>query len=132
MSMPAQALAAMKARELIDKRAAARAALDELPTLDFGNLQQVLTWLSKVASAADHQVVSLEFPWSRVVEAFQGHGFEPSAQLTPSVFEAGAEESARAIISFALNGMMGYDLVYRAVPRDVLPYVRRWRDVFGS
>lgn len=97
----------------------------ELSSLNLSDMTQVLRWLGRVATFRYVDTV-VAFPWEQAVGMFQEQGHEARRDLSPDIFDAGQDEAARAIIAFALNGMMGNGFSYRHVPSDVIAYIRHW------
>ena len=74
----------------------------------------------------------LAFPWETAVEAFGAQGYQPCADIDPDIQATGRDESARAIIAVALNGMMGNGFRYRHVPSYLIRFVQQWLALYAS
>lgn len=120
------------AEDRVRTRSAAQRLAGELNGLDFTDVPSVLRWIEQVPPATDHVDVIETFPWDEAVALFEAHGYVASGHIDVKGFDDGAEASARMIINFALNGMMGRDLTYSRIPPYTIGYIRRWFELYGS
>ena len=112
------------------RKVEAQRLAEELPDLDFSDLRQLLVWLRRVCDSVDHDQVVAAFPWDVAAEAFESHGFVAVSSIDVAVYNAGPNQSARAIIGFGLDGMKGNNHTYSRIAPYLVGYVEHWLDLF--
>ena len=126
-----QRRSANEARVIEEMLAEVERLADEMSGLNFDDLPQVLRWLERVPEAVYHVDVEATFPWDEAAGLFQEQGYKPRARIDTSIFEASSDEAARAIINFALNGLLGRDPHYKHIAPYTIGYIRRWFELYG-
>ncbi|MBI2454037.1 MAG: hypothetical protein HYV54_00450, partial [Parcubacteria group bacterium] len=78
-------------------------AMGELDSLDFSDLNAVISWLEKVRDPSDH--VDVIVSGKQIVEIFRGHGYEPNVNCGKDFNGEDRENFARWLIGQALDNL---------------------------
>lgn len=102
--------------------------MQQLETLDFGNLETVVNWFDELQEASnDVDVISL-LTNEEIVQKFQVHGYMPNVNLHEDFNKEDKDNFARYLVGQALNMLIvvgGIHQCYRDFAKD-------WREKFSA
>ena len=98
-----RAYRAQEAKQRWDAQLSVNAALRILPTIDWSDYAQPITWLCEVQSSMDRAGVT--FARSAVTEVFRSHGYEPGVFCGEAFDGTSRDIFARWLIGQALDGI---------------------------
>ena len=119
------------AQEAEERRLAAQAKLDQLmdqlPTLDFGDLTAIVKWFDELQDPSDH--IGVNRPWQQIVETFVQHGFAPGMNCGENFDEEDEANFAGYLIGQALSGLA---CEVHAIHQIYCKFAEDWRTKFGK
>jgi len=97
-----------KMQEQVDK------ALDELLSLDFSNLSDVIAWFGKIQEPPDF--IHVKTPVDQIVPLFEKHGYEADANCGDDYVEDDMDNAGRYLVGQALSCLKSMGAIHQIYP----------------
>ena len=117
--------AAKSAADLVRSQAEMDAAMVDLATLDFGNIEAVVNWMCRIQKPADHG--SVKKPREFIIATFAEHGYLPKVNCGDDFDGEDVDNYGRYLVGQALDGIK----VVGAPHSILIDFAADWREKFG-